>query len=212
MSSTITEVRSLGELLRALGTAPAGGRAVALIGGADALSDDDRAALEQFFAVLVEHLEGTGTAVVDGGTDSGVMRLIGDERAARNASFRLVGVVPSGALERRTRDGAEIRLAPGHPEIVLVPGSAFGDESEWLFAAADHLGGGSAPTIVINGGRLTHEEATARLAADRPVVAVAGSGRAADELAGDEGLRASGRLRVVPLTADAATLSAALEA
>jgi len=44
------------------------------------------------------------------------------------------------------------------------------------------------------------------------VVVVAGSGRAADELAGDEGLRASRRLRVVPLTADAATLTAALEA
>jgi len=212
MLSKVIEVHTPQELLGALGEAPSEGRSIALVGGADLLSDDDRAAIERFFSVLVEHLERTNTAVVDGGTDSGVMQLIGQERASRDASFRLVGVAPRGALDRRTRDGAEIRLAPGHPEIILVPGSQFGDESEWLFAAADYLAGGSAPTIVINGGKLTHEEATGRLAADHLVVAVAGSGRAADELAGDEGLRASGRLRVVPLTADAATLTAALEA
>jgi len=212
MLSKVIEVHTPQELLGALGDAPREGRAIALVGGADLLSEDARAALERFFAVLAEHLELTNTAVVDGGTDSGVMQLIGQERASRDASFRLVGVAPRGALDRTTRDGAEIRLAPGHPEIILVPGSRFGDESEWLFAAADYLAGGSAPTIVINGGKLTHEEATSRLATDHIVVVVAGSGRAADELAGDEGLRASRRLRVVPLTADAATLTAALEA
>ena len=210
MSSNVTEVETIDGLVAALAVGPRPSSAIALIGGADHLAEADQEALDRLFDTLVAFLDRTATAVVDGGTDSGVMRLIGHAREARHASFRLVGVAPRGALDRRTRDGAEIRLAPGHPEIFLVPGSQFGDETEWLFAAADDLAGGAAPTIVVNGGRLTHEEALLRLAADRLVVTVAGSGRAADELAADEGLRASGRLRVIPLSADDATLRAAL--
>jgi len=211
VSLTVTEITSTEELIRALGSAPAGSRALALVGGADAMPDAIRTQLDGLFETLVDYLDRTGTAVVDGGTDSGIMRLMGLTRAARRGSFRLIGVLPGKALQRRTSQGAEIRLAPEHPECLLVPGSRFGDESAWLFAAADHLAGGAAPTLVVNGGRLTHEEATARLAAGRTVVTVAGSGRAADALATDPGLRASGRLRVIPLTADAVTLSAALE-
>jgi hypothetical protein len=162
--------------------------------------------------VLVDYLERTNTTVVDGGTDSGVMHLIARERAARRATFRLIGVAPRGAFQRRTRVGAEIRPAQRHSEIFLVPGSRFGDESAWIFAAADHLAGGDAPTMVINGGRLTHDEAAARLAEGRRVVTVAGSGRTADALAADRDLRASGRLRVIPLWVDADALGAALEA
>jgi hypothetical protein len=210
MSSKVVDIDSVDALTAELADGHRPSAAVALIGGADHLAAADQAAMNRLFEMLVGYLDRTDTAVVDGGTDSGVMRLIGHEREARQAGFRLVGVAPAGALERRTRDGAEIRLAPGHPEIFLVPGSQFGEETEWLFAAADDLAGGAAPTIVVNGGRLTHEEAMLRLAEGRLVVTVEGSGRAADELAADEGLRASGRLRVIPLSADDATLRAAL--
>lgn len=206
-----TYVSSGSELLAALGPADPGGRAVILIGGADSMPDDERARVEALFRRLVEHLDSTGTAVVDGGTNSGVMRLIGELRDEVSGAFRLVGVLPAGALERTTREGRAITLAPGHPEIILVPGSEFGDETDWLFAAADHLGAGAAPTLVVNGGRLTLEEARLRLTDGKRVVVVEGSGRAADELAADEALRTSGRLRVIPLTADAGGLAAALE-
>ncbi|MGH9886492.1 MAG: hypothetical protein ACREBE_13240, partial [bacterium] len=93
-----------------------------------------------------------------------------------------------------------------------VPGAWFGDETPWIFAAADYLGGGSAATIVVNGGALAYDEARQRLAIGHPVIAVEGSGRAADDLAGDKDLRASGRLRVMPLTVDDAALAEALTA
>jgi SLOG in TRPM, prokaryote len=79
-----------------------------------------------------------------------------------------------------------------------------------LFAAADHLAGGSAPSIVINGGRLALAEARARLDGSHLVVVVGGSGRAADELASDVALLASGRLRVISLDVDEAGIAAAL--
>jgi len=210
MAPRTTTVDTQADLVAALGPRPADGRSIVLVGGADAMAPEALAALPAFFAALAAYLEGTSTAVVDGGTDSGVMRLIGEARAAVGGAFRLIGVVPRGALQRTTRTGAPIRIAPDHPEIVLAPGAKFGDESEWLFRAADHLAAAPAPTLVVNGGRLTFEEAHKRLDAGHRVVAVAGSGRAADDIIGDEALRATGRLRVIGLDATQQELGGAL--
>ena len=204
-------VASMAELVEVLGPNPAGGRAVVLIGGADFTEADLEAGLRGFFANLAGYLEATGTALVDGGTDSGVMRLIAEARTAIGGTFRLIGVAPALAFSRPTRTGAPIEVARDHSLVVLVPGSRFGEETPWLFAAADHLGGGAAHTVIVNGGDLALDEARVRIAAGHHVVAVEGSGRAADTLASDAGLRASGRLRVIPLTADQAAIAAALE-
>ena len=203
-------VASMAELTEALGPAPADGRALILIGGADFTEPELLAQLRTFFAALADHLERSGTALVDGGTDSGVMRLIAEARTAIHGTFRLVGVAPALAMSRPTRTGATIELARDHDLVILVPGSRFGEETPWLFAAADHLAGGAAPTVLLNGGDLALDEARQRLGAGHVVVAVEGSGRAADELAAEEGLRGSGRLRVIPLSADEGTIAAAL--
>lgn len=210
MSESVLEVATEADLIAALGDAPPDGRAVILVGGADFIEPERHAELRSLFETLVAYFERTCTTVVDGGTDSGVMRLIAEARSKIGGEFRLIGVAPAGALERPTRDGAPISLARDHSLVVLVPGSRFGDETEWLFAAADHLAHGSARTIVVNGGPLTLEEARLRLDRGHPVIVVEGSGRAADELAADEGLRASGRLRVIPLTVDDAGLEASI--
>jgi hypothetical protein len=211
MGESVRVVASMAELTEALGPAPDRGRAVILIGGADFTEADLLAGLRTFFAALAEHLERTGTALVDGGTDSGVMRLVAEARRAIGGAFRLIGIAPALAFSRLTRTGAPIEVARDHDLVVLVPGSRFGEETPWLFAAADHLGGGSAPTVIVNGGELALDEARGRIAAGHVVVAVEGSGRAADTLAGDAALRISGRLRVIPLTAEEAAIAAALK-
>jgi SLOG in TRPM, prokaryote len=224
MAGVVRHVASKTELLDAIdslaredGMRPGGGvggappRAVILIGGADFTETRLLARLRAFFAVLAAHLERTGARVVDGGTDSGVMRLVAEARTAIDGTFLLIGVAPAGAVRRRTRTGAPIDVASGHSLIILVPGTRFGAETEWLFEAADRLGGGRAATIVVNGGKLTFEEARLRLAGGHQVVVVQGSGRAADRLGSDAGLRASGRLRVIPLGVSEAQLAAALE-
>ena len=204
------EVATQADLIAALGAPAPDRRAVILVGGADHTEPELRAELRALFDTLAAYCERTSTTVLDGGTDSGVMRLIGEARARLGGAFPLVGVSPRGAFERPTRDGEPVELALDHSMVLLVPGSEFGDETAWLFTAADHLAGGSAPTLVVNGGRLTLDEAHLRLDGGHPVIVVEGSGRAADELAADEGLRASGRLRVVPLTVDDAGLEASL--
>jgi hypothetical protein len=211
MAESVVVVTSIGELTAALGQAPDRDRAVVLIGGADFTEVALEAALRGFFTNLAAYLEATGTALIDGGTDSGVMRLIAGARQAIGGTFRLIGIAPTLAFSRPTRTGAPIEIAQDHELVVLVPGSRFGEETPWLFAAADHLGGGAASTLLVNGGDLALDEARVRIAAGHRVIAVEGSGRAADTLASDAGLHASGRLRVIPLTADQAAIAAALE-
>jgi hypothetical protein len=211
MPDSVRAIATMAELTETLGPAPEDGRAVILIGGADFTEPALLGTLRTFFGSLADHLERTATALIDGGTDSGVMRLIADARADIHGRFPLIGIAPTLAFSRPTRTGAPIEVARGHSLVVLVPGSHFGEETPWLFAAADHLGDGSAATLIVNGGTLALDEARQRMDAGHTVLAVAGSGRAADELAADEGLRASGRLRVIPLSADEAAIAAALE-
>lgn len=212
-SPRITRVGTRSDLTVALG--PSTGRAIALIGGADGATAAELERLRPLMANLSAWLERSGTALVDGGTDSGVMRLMGEARAALDpeATFRLIGVAPENALRRSTRDGNTVTIARHHPEVVLVPGSSFEAASSWLFDVADCLAGGRAMTIVINGGRITVRDARDRLTAGGRLVVVAGSGRAADELATDAGfagLRRSGTMHVVPVTVDTAGFASAL--
>jgi hypothetical protein len=119
--------------------------------------------------------------------------------------------------------GAE--LEPGHTGVVVVPGTAWGDESPWLATVARHLAGDSpAVTLVVNGGEITFQDIANSIADRRPVIVVDGTGRTADLIARatadptatpDDDLRpaaiaASSLVQVISL-ADPAVLAAAVE-
>jgi hypothetical protein len=212
MTSPIRSVESWADLEAELAAFPRG-RTLLLIGGADFASADPAIvdAIKSFLVQLAGASEEVGAVVVDGGTDAGVMRWFADARARIPATFPLLGVAPRSAFDRATRTGAPISVAAGHTVVFAVPGDQFGDEMPWLFRIADHLGGQAAPTVLVNGGERAAKEARRRLADGHLVVAVAGSGRAADELATERGLPASGRLRVIPVAADQTTVAAALQ-
>ena len=160
-----------------------------LVGGAGGLDGADMARLRPLFTeVLVPLAESLGASVVDGGTDAGVMRLMGRARAEGGAAFPLVGVAAAGTISlpgapAPRPDAAP--LEPNHTHFVLVPGSAWGDEARWLARVASALAGGApSVTVLVDGGETAWEDAAASVEAGRPVVAVSGSGRAADTLAG----------------------------
>jgi hypothetical protein len=143
---------------------------VVLIGGAGLMDARDLDRLRPLFErSLVPVAERLGLVVIDGGTDAGVMRLIGRARTRAAATFPLVGVPAAGTVRfpgkhwraRRRwplkHPGGRRRwpLDAHHSHFVLVPGTAWGDEAPWIARVATELAGGW-PSLTVLGQRRRH--------------------------------------------------------
>ncbi|AUB36737.1 hypothetical protein COO91_02660 [Nostoc flagelliforme CCNUN1] len=159
-----------------------------VVGGASNISEADFPRIKRLFTeVLAPIAESLGAYVVDGGTDAGVMQLMGEARTQIGAKFALIGVTPESkvALPNQQEPAADlIPLEPNHTHFVLVPGKNWGDESPWISQVATVLAN-NAPsiTVLLNGGEITFEDAFSSVNSGRLVVVIAGSGRTADILA-----------------------------
>jgi hypothetical protein len=215
----VAEPGDLPAALKALGI-EAGRPVLVLVGGAGGMSPAQMTALAGAIGQLIAALGDWGAAVVDGGTDSGVMRVIGQARDTAGASFPLVGVAAEGTVivpgQRPAAHAAP--LDPHHSQVILVPGDAWGDESPWLSRVATAIAGGRPSlTLVVNGGEITYDDIEHSLQDGRPVLVLAGTGRTADAIAsaaaGRDGdpraarAAASPGTKVVPLGAPAALRS-----
>lgn len=178
-----------GELPRLLeGAGLSLGPVLVLVGGAGGLeaADEDRVSA-LFRDHVVPAVMHSGASVVDGGTDSGIMRAMGAARSETGARFQLVGVAAAGTVsspDDRSEHQSGAGVDANHSHIVLVPGDAWGDESPWLSEIAAALSAGHASaTLLVNGGEIAYDDVHHSLAAGRPVVVIAGSGRTADAIA-----------------------------
>ncbi|HEY2269606.1 MAG TPA: hypothetical protein VGI96_43785 [Streptosporangiaceae bacterium] len=207
--------------LKSLGIT-AGRPVMVLVGGAGGMSPEQMAALAGVIGQIIPALGDWGAAVVDGGTDAGVMRVIGQARDTAGAAFPLVGVAAEGTVivpgQRPAPDAAP--LDRHHSQVILVPGDTWGDESPWLSRVATAIAGGQPSiTLVVNGGEITYDDIEHSLRDGRPVLVLAGTGRTADAIAaaasGQDGdpraarAAASPGTRVVPLD-DPAALRASI--
>jgi hypothetical protein len=199
---------------------------VVLVGGASGMGEQDLANVAEVLRhEIVPLVERRDAVVIDGGTDSGVMRLIGQARSAAGGRFPLVGVAVEGTVVvpgagATSPDAAE--LEPHHTLILLVPGTQWGDEVDWITDVARIVAGSrSSVTVLVNGGQIAYDDVVASLEGGRPVVVLAGSGRAADAIAqaragnGDD--RRAVQIAASPLTrvadvAKAGAVAAAIEA
>jgi len=203
------------------------GPAMVVVGGAAGLDPDG---LEQLRPVFRESLVSVAKRldafVIDGGTDVGVMRLLGRARSALGASFPLIGVAAFATVtipgqEPMRSDAAP--LEPHHSHFLLVPGDDWGDEAPWLADTASALAR-AAPsvTVLVNGGEVAYDDVAHSVAANRPTIVVAGTGRTADQLVAAingetteeraRALVASGLVRVAGPVDDPDSVAAALSA
>ncbi|MFZ4667573.1 MAG: hypothetical protein ACOYME_14200 [Prochlorotrichaceae cyanobacterium] len=197
-----------------------------LVGGASGMTPNDLEQLSLFFSdvicPLVEHRQGI---VIDGGTDAGVMRLMGEARDRTGSTFPLIGVAAQGTVCLPQQHPPILPdyavLEPNHTHFILVPGGLWGDESPWMAQTATLLTSRKSLTILVNGGKIAWQDVANSVKADRPVLVLAGSGRTADELAkaivGDRGnpwanqLVDSGLLSAVELQSDLEELKAQIQ-
>ncbi len=197
---------------------PHGAPVVVLVGGAAHMSGPDAEKVRvALLEAVVPAVEAAGAILVDGGTDSGVMRLAGEARDELQASFPLLGVVVDRLARAPGRhvDDDAADLDARHTHFVLVPGESWGDEAPWIAAVAAAVAG-TAPsvTVLANGGEIAWDDVAFSVDARRPVVVLTGSGRTADEVAAAATDRArrlhdSGLVRAVPVD-DREQLAAAL--
>ena len=198
--------------------------AIVIIGGASKLSQADFDRVRQLFvSVLAPLAQKWQAVVIDGGTDAGIMQLMGQARAEIGADFTLVGVAPRdlAVLPGGTPLGEAAPLEPNHTHFVLVPGTNWGDESAWIARLASTIAASASVTVLINGGEITWKDASESVQADRSVIVIAGSGRTADVLAAAllgsstdaraEELIASGLVTAIDLSADENTLIDSIE-
>jgi hypothetical protein len=199
---------------------------VVLVGGAAGMGERDlEAVAEVLDNEVVPLVERRDAVVIDGGTDSGVMRLIGRARSASGGRFPLVGVAAEGTVVlpgagTASPDAAE--LEPNHTLFLIVPGTQWGDEARWIMDVARVVAGDrSSVTLLVNGGQISYDDVAASLDSGRPVVVLAGSGRTADAIAearaGHGGDYRAVEIAASPLTrvvdaGEAGAVAAAIEA
>jgi hypothetical protein len=167
--------------------------AIFLTGGAGGMSDEDIRLTEQFITTLAQFAQEYGATVIDGGTQSGIMQMMGQARSLHSLTFPLIGIAPLSKVEYPgyINPAKDAELNPDHTHFVFIEGNEWGDESELILGLTRALAAHMQPEqkhalgVLINGGKIARKEVY--LAATKelhiPMIIIEGSGRAADEIA-----------------------------
>src|SRR5271170_464361 len=129
-----------------------------------------------------------GAVIIDGGTDAGVMGLIGRTAGAMAEPTPLIGVAPEALIQTPDispveADGGRVALAPNHTHFVLTQGEAWGAETPVMFDLGQAIAG-KLPVIVvmIGGGQVALSEILHAVRRHWRVLIIEGSKGTADEL------------------------------
>jgi TRPM family ion channel/conflict system pore-forming effector with SLATT domain/uncharacterized protein DUF4231 len=163
-----------------------GGRPVILVcGGAKLRGKEAQLCRKALGPAVSQAACVAGAAVVDGGTDAGVMSIVGRARAADRSAIRvLVGVAPRRKVRLPGERGDGVAFEPNHTHAVLAPGAEFGDERETLFDTVAALAGRHPVAVVLaGGGTQAREEALETVHRGWPLLVLAGTGGTADAVA-----------------------------
>ena len=162
---------------------------VLISGGADTLDPAIAPKLTQLIGRgLLRAGRAAGAVIIDGGTDAGVMGLIGRAAGAMAEPTPFIGVAPEALIQSPDISpveaaGGRIALAPNHTHFVLTQGEAWGAETPVMFDLAQAIAG-KLPVIVvmIGGGQGALSEILHAVRRHLRVLIVEGSKGIADEL------------------------------
>jgi len=177
-----------GEVLTQLGLHP-GRPVIVVVGGADTLTDDAHRLAKRIVApALARASTVTGAAIVDGGTDSGIMAIVGEAFPERGDENVLLGVAPArrvalpGSLSGENEGRAA--LEPNHTHFALADSDEWGGETALLVELSEALAG-PAPIAMVaaGGGEAAKHEVLHATRHGWSIFLVVGTGGLADELA-----------------------------
>lgn len=158
-------------------------------GGAGMMSDEDKRMVKRILAEVAAFAEEHHAVILDGGTESGIMQMVGDAKRDFNYKFPLLGISPLGKISYPgfKNPNEEAFLEDSHSHFVLVDADSWGDESRMIVQLTHAIGGrGEKPSvgILINGGKIAMHEVYLASTKDLKLgmIVLEGSGRAADEI------------------------------
>jgi hypothetical protein len=176
---------------------------ILLFGGTKGLDDSRKAHLATLFADGVAPVAAElGALIIDGGTQSGVMAMMGAALAARPKACQLLGIAPAGKVtycggrtDADIADGAP--LEPNHSHFVLVESDEWGGETGKMLELVRAF---TAPivAILVNGGAIAADEALQSVRNGWQLLVFEGSGRFADEVSA--GVRSGQSTKSVEIT------------
>ena len=157
-----------------------------VIGGGSKMTSPQSVRLRDLIGEgLVRTAAEEGAAIIDGGTQAGVMQIVGDGHSSTKSHSPLIGVCPASLVSwPQNRVGANLKqLDPNHTHFVLTPGHEWGCETETMLTLADTLGGDRPPGVVlVNGGPIAYHEVVSCVRRGWNVAVILGSGRLADSI------------------------------
>ena len=179
----------ISDIVQALGI-PQPKAVIMIAGGASKMGEHVRPDLSQLFTDGIAQVAASNEAlIVDGGTQTGVMALIGLGVSKQPQRPILLGISPAENVtypgKSMHRSGsAEVPLDPNHSHFVLVESNEWGGETATMYELAKAFSQGCpSVAILINGGAITKNEVLYNVRQGRPIIIIEGSGRLADEVA-----------------------------
>jgi len=159
---------------------------ILLFGGAAGLDASRKTHLATLFADGLTTLAADlGALIIDGGTQSGIMAVMGEAVAQSGHRCELLGIAPAGKVTYPGDGQIDVvdstALEPNHSHFVLVESNDWGGETDKMFELARAF---NVPivAILVNGGAIAADEALQTVRNGWQLLAIEGSGRFADEL------------------------------
>ena len=161
-----------------------------VIGGANNLDESTKATLFPLFSNgIAATAAEIGALIIDGGTKSGIMELMGQGVAEQEHQSVLLGVAPEGKVCYQSQstngvDDAKTPLDPNHSHFILVKGDKWGDETSTMFGIAHELAKHSpVVTVLASGGDIAKQEVLQSVRQGWPIVVITDTGQLADTIA-----------------------------
>jgi len=177
------------DLVHALGL-PQPKALMMIAGGASNLDEHTSTELAPLFRDGIAAVAASLDAlIIDGGTQAGVMALMGLGVAQQQHKATLLGVAPAGSITYPGKppgktSNHKVPLDPNHSHFVLVQTDEWGGETETMYALAHVLSQGCPSlAMVIDGGSISKSEVLHNVRQKRPIIIIEGSRRFADEIA-----------------------------
>lgn len=159
---------------------------ILIMGGADNIDEKLRPRLIQLFGRgIARAAANANSVIIDGGTKSGVMAMMGQGVADRGCKCSLIGITPKELVAYPgSPSPSPVDLDSNHSHFVLVEGGEWGSELATIFNLVTALTS-NAPGVAIlaSGGANARNEAVQAVRQNLPLIVIEGSGGVADEIA-----------------------------